>query len=174
MTREQPSTLLSRWSWERNTTCRWLLILSNKKTVFKASSPQIKYSVLPPAMRHVPNSNDFLDRTPPAYKYLIPLSYGKSISEINSAKSDSSEDNVPVYSEASGSEPHAINQENANDQACLWFVPASEFREFLLQQWELVRADVWITSFRTRKKKNLLHSSTWKTGSATAEFLIFI
>ena len=108
---------------------------------------EIKYPNLPSAMRPVPQSDDLPVPTSPANKDL-------PSSDEDSAKSISSEDNIYVYSRASGNEPHWIMQKDLNDLAHNLYLTKqqSELLASRLKQWNLVKADVRITSFRTRNK----------------------
>lgn len=114
-------------------------------------------------MRSVSHSDDLVP-TPATYKYLISSSYEKLPSKKNFAKTVSSEDNVTVYSAASNNKPHWITQEDLNDIACDFDLSKqqSDLLASLLKQWNLVTADVRISSFRTQKdfasflKKNRL------------------
>lgn len=60
-----------------------------------------KKSNIPSAIRPVPRSDDLLILTDPAHKDCISSSYEKLPSEDNSAKSVSTEENIPVYSRGS-------------------------------------------------------------------------
>ena len=66
-------------------------------------------------------------------------------------KSISSEDNVSVYSGASGNESNWIMQEDLDDLACDLYLSKQqpELLASWLKQRNLVKADVRITSFRT-------------------------
>ena len=70
-------------------------------------------------MRPVPHSDDLPVPTPSANKDLLPSSDEAMPSWEDSDKSISSEDNVSVYSGASGNEPHWITQEDLNDLAVM-------------------------------------------------------
>lgn len=57
-------------------------------------------------MRPVPHLDDVPFSIPPAHKYRILSSYEKLTLDESFVQLVSSEDNVPVYSGASGIEPH--------------------------------------------------------------------
>ncbi|KAF2366561.1 hypothetical protein FHG87_002689 [Trinorchestia longiramus] len=105
-------------------------------------------------MRPVPHSDDLPVPTPTVNKDLLPLSDEEMLSEEGSAKSISSEDKVSVYSGASDNEPHWITQEDLNDLARDLYLSKqhSELLASRLEQWNLVKADVRVTSDRTRNK----------------------
>uniref|UniRef100_A0A0L8I169 Uncharacterized protein n=1 Tax=Octopus bimaculoides TaxID=37653 RepID=A0A0L8I169_OCTBM len=102
-------------------------------------------------MTPVPHADDFPFPTLPANKDLLPLSDEEMPSGGDSAKLISSEDNISVYSGASGIEPHWITQEDLNDLPRDLYLSKqqSELLASELKQWNLVKADVRITSFRT-------------------------
>lgn len=105
-------------------------------------------------MRPVPQSDALPVPTPPANKDLRPSSDEQMSSGEESVKSISFEDNVSVYSSASGNEPHWIMQEDLNDLPRDLYLSKqqSELLTSQLKQWKLYKADVRITSFRTHKK----------------------
>ena len=106
-------------------------------------------------MRPLLHSDDLPVPRLPADKDLLPSSDEEMSSEANSAKSVSSEDNVSVYSGPSGSEHHWITQEDLNDLAQDLYISKqqSELLASRLKQWNLVKANVRICSFRTRNKE---------------------
>ena len=111
-------------------------------TGFNASSrKKIKYPNLRSAMRSVPHSGDLPVPTPPVNKDL----HGRI---------QSLEDIESTYSGTSGNEPHWITQEDLNDLARELYLSKkqSELLASRLKQWNLVKEDVRITSFRNRNK----------------------
>ena len=124
-------------------------------TGFNASSrKKIKYPILLSAMRPVPHSDDLPVPTPPVNKDLRSSSDEEMPSREDSAESISLEDFESTYSGTSGNEPHWITQEDLNDLARDLYLSKqqSELLASRLKQWNLVKEDVRITSFRNQNK----------------------
>ena len=121
-------------------------------TGFNASSrKKIKYPNVRSAMRPVPHSDDLHVPTPPVNKDLLSSSDEEMPSREDSAESISLEDIESTYSGTSGNEPHWITQEDLNDLARDLYLSKqqSELLASRLKQWNLVKEDVRITSFRS-------------------------
>ena len=107
-----------------------------------------------PAMRPVPHSDDLPVPTPEVNKDILSssdeeMSYGE-----DSVESLSLEDIDSTYSGTSGNEPRSITQEDLNNLARDLYLSKqqSELLDSRLKQWNLVKEDVRITSFRNRNK----------------------
>ncbi|KAF2358524.1 hypothetical protein FHG87_010724 [Trinorchestia longiramus] len=103
-------------------------------------------------MRPVPHSDDLPVPTPPVNTDLLLSSDEEMFSEEGFATSISPEDIVSVYSGASDNEPHWITQEDLNDLARDLYLSKQQSELLASRQWNLVKADVRITSYRTRNK----------------------
>ena len=156
MARKRLSTLQSRWFGEsRKTTQMIVIFFLTNITGFNAySKKKIKYPNLRSAMRPVPHSDDLPVPTPPVNKDLLSSLDEERPSREDSAVSISLEYIESTYSGTSGNEPHWIMQEELNDLARDLYLSKeqSEFLASRLKQWNLVKEDVRITSFRNRSK----------------------
>ncbi|KAL7630739.1 UNVERIFIED_CONTAM: hypothetical protein RMT77_002529 [Armadillidium vulgare] len=148
----------------------------SKKNIagFNASNrKKIKYPNLPSAVRPVFHSDDLPVPIPPANKDILPSSDEEMPTGEDSASSISSESNVSVFSGECSNDPHRITQEDMNDLTRDLYLSKQqlELLAFRLKQWNLVNADVKISSFRAQTG-TWLHSLTWKTGYATAQMFL--
>lgn len=110
-----------------------------------------KNSKLPSWMRPVSHSDDLPVLTNSAHTYLFLSSYEKLASKDNSAKSVSSEDNAPAYS---GANPTRSPRKTWITLAvvCTYLSSSQSSWQTGLKQWNMLTADVSITSLRKRNK----------------------